>query len=156
MLEIFVPGYKNFPLAHLVLDYNGTLARDGELLPGVREQVVALSQKLTVHVITGDTFGKAQSALKVAPCSLVVLPTLSQATAKQSYILKRGPSGCAAIGNGRNDRHMLQLAALGIAVIQAEGAAVATITSADVIVTEVMMAFDLLLNPLRLVATLRD
>ena len=35
MIEIDVPGYGRLSLSHLVLDYNGTLAVDGELLPGV-------------------------------------------------------------------------------------------------------------------------
>jgi soluble P-type ATPase len=59
------------------------------------------------------------------------------------------------MGNGRNDRLMLQTAALGVAVCQAEGAAVQTMLAADVIVPDTQAALDLLIYPLRLVATLR-
>ena len=36
MIAIDIPGYKKIELAHLVLDYNGTLAIDGKLIDGVK------------------------------------------------------------------------------------------------------------------------
>ena len=65
--------------------------------------------------------------------------------------------GCersACVGNGSNDRLMLAAAALAILVIQGEGAA-AAVRQADVVCTSVLDALDLLVHPLRLVATLR-
>lgn len=59
------------------------------------------------------------------------------------------------IGNGRNDRLMLQHAVLGIGVIQTEGLAVEAMMAADVVTTDIAAALVLALNPLRLVATLR-
>ncbi|MGA7328615.1 MAG: hypothetical protein WBX25_30030 [Rhodomicrobium sp.] len=44
MIEISVPGVGVFSLHHLVLDYNGTLARDGVLLPGVGDIVRMLAR----------------------------------------------------------------------------------------------------------------
>jgi len=35
MIAVDIPGYRELRLEHLVLDYNGTLAEDGKLLPGV-------------------------------------------------------------------------------------------------------------------------
>lgn len=60
-----------------------------------------------------------------------------------------------AIGNGRNDRLMLEQAAIGIAVLGQEGTAVEALMAADVIVADIFTALDLLQIPLRLVATLR-
>jgi len=57
MISIDIPGYKTLRLKYLVLDYNGTLAVDGLLLPGVVKQLNALSERLKVHVVTADTFG---------------------------------------------------------------------------------------------------
>jgi soluble P-type ATPase len=34
MIEIDISGYKTLQLKHLVLDYNGTLACDGQLIDG--------------------------------------------------------------------------------------------------------------------------
>jgi soluble P-type ATPase len=65
-------------------------------------------------------------------------------------------NGTLALGNGRNDRLMLQAAALGIALIQREGAAAQTLTSADLVCTSVLDALALLTTPKRLTATLRS
>ena len=57
MIEVQVPGFGALVLEHLVLDFNGTLACDGELLPGVAERLAALAPKLSIHVLTGLTAG---------------------------------------------------------------------------------------------------
>ena len=156
MIEIAIPGYRVLQLDYLVLDYNGTLARDGDLLPGVKSRLEDLSERLQIHVLTADTFGKAHAALAGMPCELSVLPAERQDVEKFSYVEKLGASRVAAIGNGRNDRLMLKAAALGIAVIQKEGASVETLIEADVVTTDILIALELLQHPLRLVATLRS
>ena len=66
------------------------------------------------------------------------------------------PQRVVAIGNGRNDRLMLEAAGLGIALIQAEGAASETLRRADVVCTSILDALGLLRDPRRLIATLRS
>lgn len=156
MLEIDIPGYKNLRLEHLILDYNGTLACDGVPLEGVRGRLEALSDLLKVHVLTADTFGNARSGLNGVPCELVILPVKDQANAKRRYVERIGPDAAVCIGNGRNDRLMLGAAAMGIAVVLEEGAARESVEAANVICTDINYALDLLLNPLRLTATLRS
>lgn len=156
MLTVDIPGFGNLQLACVVLDYNGTLALDGALPAPVRERVSALARKLEVHVLTADTFGRAAAELAGLPCTLKVLPADDQDTAKMRYVRDLGASQVVAIGNGRNDRAMLRAAALGIAVIGAEGLAVEALTAANVVVKNVVDALDLLDNPLRLTATLRS
>ena len=156
MLDIQIPGHDDLHVEHLVLDYNGTLAVDGEMLPGVRDSLVALSGDLKIHVLTADTFGKAQSGLKDTPGELVILPVDRQDEGKREFVQQLGAERTVAIGNGRNDRLMLKAAALGIAVIQREGAAAETLNAADVICPDILSALQLLTNPLRLVATLRS
>jgi P-type E1-E2 ATPase len=155
MLVLDIPGFKTLSLQHLVLDYNGTMACDGELLAGVRERLTALADTLRLHILTGDTFGKARSQLVGLPCALSVLPAQGQDQRKLQYIRALGPERTACIGNGRNDRLMLREAGLGIVVLQAEGAAVQAAVAADIVVPDILTALDLLLHPLRLVATLR-
>jgi soluble P-type ATPase len=74
MLEIAIPGADTLRLDHLVADFNGTLAVDGELLPGVAEGLCQLAERLALHVVTADTFGKAREALAGIPCELAILP----------------------------------------------------------------------------------
>jgi soluble P-type ATPase len=156
MIEIDIPGYKTLRLEHLVLDYNGTLACDGALLDGVKDRLAALAKKLKIHVLTADTFGNARAGLKGIDCELSILPVDDQDRGKLRYVRNLGPGCVVCIGNGRNDRLMLAECALGIAVALEEGAALAAVNAADVICTSITSALDLLLNPLRLVATLRS
>jgi soluble P-type ATPase len=156
MIEITVPGLKPLRLTHLVLDFNGTLACDGEPLEGVRERMENLARELEISVLTADTFGTAREAMADIPCRTIVVPETAQAEAKAKYVHELGRNVAVAIGNGRNDRLMLQNAALGIAVMQEEGAAPQALLAADVAVPDINCALDLLLHPLRLIATLRD
>lgn len=155
MISLDIPGAGRLCLLHLVCDYNGTLASDGELLPGVAGALRELAADLRIHVVTADTFGQAGEQLRGLPIELVVIANESQAEVKLEYVTRLGVEGVVAVGNGRNDRLMLQAAALGVAVVQQEGAAAAALAAADVVVTSVIDAFGLLRSPRRLLATLR-
>ena len=156
MITVDIPGYKTLNLAHLVLDHNGTLAVDGILMPGVKDCLGKLADNLQIHVITADTFGRAQAQLEGVPCRLSILSAADQDIGKLEYIKGLGPESCVCIGNGRNDRLMLMRAELGIAVILDEGVAVASLQAADIVCRGIVPALELLLNPLRLTATLRS
>ena len=156
MIEIDVPGYRTLRLAHLVLDYNGTLAVDGRLADGVDTALNTLSKSVSVHVLTADTFGKAKAALEGVSCRLSILSKERQDEGKLAYIRQLGVEQTVCMGNGRNDRLMLKEAALGVAVILGEGVAVETLLAADVVCTGILSALALLSHPLRMVATLRS
>jgi soluble P-type ATPase len=156
MIEIVIPGFKQLRLKHMVLDYNGTLAIDGQMIPGVKDRLRNLSEKLQVHIVTADTFGKTRDAVADIICALKILPPERQAEAKRDYVRQLNIEETVCIGNGRNDRLMIQEAALGICVILAEGAHAGSITAADVVCTDILEALDLLQNQLRLTATLRS
>lgn len=156
MIEIDIPGTKILQLEHLVLDYNGTIAFDGALIDGVKECLAELSQMLTIHVITADTFGSVKKALEDIDCKLAVIPLDHQDVAKLEYVKNLGCEQIVSMGNGVNDRLMLKASALGVAVIQGEGAVFETIASADIVCTDILSALSLLTNPLRLTATLRS
>ena len=67
MIAVDIPGLRELRLEHLVLDYDGTLAEDGNLLPGVAAALKALAQVLQIHVVTADTFGSAAEQLAGIP-----------------------------------------------------------------------------------------
>ena len=156
MLKLDIPGFGSLRLMYLVLDFNGTLAVDGRLLLGVKTRLGRLSRRLDLHVLTADTFGSARGALTNVPCELAILPRERQDRAKLAYVRRLGSATTACIGNGRNDRLMLKAAALGIAVLQEEGAALEALMAADLVTPGIVEALDALNNPLRLVATLRS
>lgn len=155
MIDVEIPGYTRLQLEHLVLDYNGTLAVDGHCLPGVKERLRSLAEKLTVHVITADTFGLVQAEMQDVSCQVTIMPKGNQDAGKLDYVNRLGSQHTVSIGNGRNDRLMLEACALGIAVILKEGAAAQTLMAADAVFTDVVSALEFLEKPLRMTATLR-
>jgi P-type E1-E2 ATPase len=155
VLAVDIPGRGILELKQLVLDFNGTFACDGKVLPGVVERLNALAENLTVHIFTADTFGTAQEACAGIRGKITVLNEPVVGPEKERYVKELGPANTVAVGNGANDVLMLRTAALGIVVCGPEGAAVEALEAADIVVTEINAALDLLLNPKRLVATLR-
>jgi P-type E1-E2 ATPase len=156
MLAIAIPGFHDLEIEHLVMDYNGTLAIDGRLIPGVRDVLDALASQVEIHVVTADTFGFAASELSGLPVKMTVIPLEGQAEAKLAYVQKLGAQRVCAIGNGRNDRKMLAAAAVGVALVQREGGAGEALAAAAVVTGDVLDALDLLRHPARLIATLRS
>ncbi|MEA3466412.1 MAG: ATPase P [Thermodesulfobacteriota bacterium] len=155
ILNITIPGRPSLRLQHLILDYNGTIAYDGLLLPELIPQLNTLAQHLTIHVLTADTHGSAARQIEAFPCHLAVIPSGEQIIAKQRYLQQLTPEHCVAIGNGVNDQLLLRDAALGIAVMQQEGVAIPSLLAADIVIGSCSAALDLLLNPKLLIATLR-
>ena len=156
MIAIDIPGFGHLALRHLVLDFNGTLACDGALLPGVVDRIIGLSLQLDVHVLTANTTGTSVSALAGLPLTLTVLDGPPEDEAKLAYVKNLGAESCASVGNGLNDRLMLEACALGIAVIGPECTAAKILTAADIIAPGITEALDMLLHPVRLLATLRS
>jgi soluble P-type ATPase len=155
MISIDIPGYRRLELENLILDYNGTLAVDGVPVEGVLGRLERLAAELTIHVVTADTFGGVADRLGGLPLAVAVLPTGSQDVGKLKFLKQLGSRHAVCMGNGRNDALMLKEAALGIAVMLAEGLAADALAAADVVCPGIVPALDLLLHPLRLTATLR-
>lgn len=103
MIELDIPGERRLALSHLALDFNGTLAFDGKLIHEVKPRLIELAGLLTIHVITGNTFGTATDELQGIPCSIIELRPEYQAQAKWEAIHRIGANMTVAIGNGRND-----------------------------------------------------
>ena len=156
MIEITISKVAVLHLDHLVLDYNGTLAQDGELIAGVRERLQQLAQTLQLHVLTADTHGTVQEKVSSINCLLHVIGVGKEDKAKARYLELLGPDRVVAIGNGRNDVIMLKEAALGIAVLQTEGLSPQALSASDIFCKDINDALDLLLYPARLTATLRN
>jgi P-type E1-E2 ATPase len=155
MITISIPTEKELQLEHLVLDVNGTLAVDGELLPGVPDLLAALSQQVKLHLLTADTHGKQAMIDRKLNLKALRIKPGDEAGQKAAYVRDLGASRTAAIGQGANDALMLAEAVIGICTLAAEGAAVQTMLKADVVAPDIQSALNLLLHPNRLVATLR-
>jgi P-type E1-E2 ATPase len=152
-IHVAIPGWaKPLHITRLVLDFNGTLARDGTLIRGVGPRLKRLAAHVDVVVLTSDTFGTARQQLSGLSVRVIVA---RNGAAKRRALKVMHPAGAVVIGNGVNDVPMIRAAALGIATCGAEGAATALLRAATIVVPDVRDALDLLLRPNRLVATLR-
>ncbi|WP_406678532.1 HAD family hydrolase [Moorella sp. ACPs] len=154
MLIFEVPG-RRIEIHQVVLDFNGTIACDGQLLPGVAGRLQALAERLKVYILTADTFGTAAAACRNLPVVLTKVDGQAGGPDKERIITELGAEHTAAIGNGVNDAQMLGRAALGLLVLGPEGAAFQALQQADVVFTSILAALDFLLKPQRVVATLR-
>ena len=152
-IELSPPGQSPRHLRHLLLDFNGTLAVDGRLLPGVATRLCRLARLFLGEVLTADTFGSAAEALADLPVKLTLVGSGRE---KVRRVHRLGAAGVVAVGNGRNDADMLEASALSIAVVGPEGLAREAAMHAELLVGSIQDALDLLLKPRRLMAVLRD
>ncbi len=155
MIEINISGFGVVKLKHLVSDFTGTLSVNGKLLPGVKEHLNKLADLLTIHILTSDTYGKARSELKDIRCKTHILKGDYHDLQKEEYVQDLGASAVVAFGNGNNDRKMLRVSRLGIAVTEGEGCSIDAMMTADIHVSGIKAGFALLLNPKGCKATLR-
>jgi len=155
VIELNIPGRGLIQLKHLVSDVNGTLALDGQLLDGAPKALLALSDRLQLHLLTADTHGRQAQIDERLGLQAVRIPKGGEAKAKAAYVHDLGAESVVALGQGANDAVMLREAAIGIAVASVEGLAIESLTSADIFVPDIITALELLEHPTRLVATLR-
>ena len=152
-ITVAVPGRADLALQTLLLDVNGTLTRGGELLHGVAPRIAALREVLEVRLLSADTFGTVDEVAR--QLGGVGVTHVASGSEKAAVAANLGAETCAAVGNGANDEEMLRTVALGIAVVGPEGAAPATLASADIVTGSVLDALDLLAEPTAVAATLR-
>jgi len=155
MIEINISGRGTLRLEHLVCDVNGTLAIDGQLLPGIAKTIGTMQDRLQFHMLTADTHGKQFLIDEKLKVKAIRVSRGHEAEQKAEYVQQLGADNVVAIGQGANDAGMLKAAGLGIAVLSAEGTAIETLLSADIVVPNIETAFELLLKPVRIIATLR-
>jgi len=153
--DIKIPSGKQLRLRYLLLDLNGTLAKDGVLIEGVAERLKMLANIFDIYILTADTHGTAERLFGHLPVKLHRLNSDLGAAEKFKFMKSLGEDYCVAIGNGRNDALMLKSSALGICIVGCEGTAIEAIKNSDLITNNINDALDLFLNPKRLIATLR-
>jgi soluble P-type ATPase len=152
MIRIDIPQWGSIELGHAVFDVNGTLAVDGLPIPGVVDRLKALAESLSLHALTAGTHGNLVELERVLGLPLQIIGSGEE---KTRYVERLGPGNVIAFGNGRNDIGMLRVAAIGVAILAGEGVAIGMWQAADVLALGPVEAIDLVLNPKRLVATLR-
>lgn len=156
IVEVNIPGRGIITMKHLLLDYNGTIACDGVIIPSVVEKIEAIARLgVKVHVVTADTHGTVREQCAHMPIEIQVFDHANASEDKRKIVEKLGTEYCVAVGNGLNDGQMFEAASLSIIVIGTEGCSAKALMKADVVCHSIEDAFDLLQKPNRLIATLR-
>ena len=155
MIEITIPGRGNYTIKNVVLDLNGTIALDGNIIGGVKEKVAMLSQEVAILLVTADTNKIAERLVEDLPVILYKIKEAEEDDQKLQVVLKKGKNNSVSIGNGCNDVSMLKESAIGICILGGEGASAEAMMASDLVVATINDALDLLLKPHRLKATLR-
>jgi P-type E1-E2 ATPase len=154
-IEIVFNPLEQWNIEHVLFDFNGTMAFDGKLISGVAELIKTLSEHVTVHVISADTYKTVSEELSSLPVKLTILKSGQEKQQKLFYLENLGRDKCIAIGNGVNDVLMLSKAVVSIAVIQAEGCSSEAMQAAKILCPSIHDAITMCLRPKRIVATLR-
>lgn len=155
MIYIEIPGRKLLSISHIVLDYNGTIAEDGELIEGVKERLLKLKENVDIHVLTADTYGSVAEQCEALEIDVQTFPREGASVCKKEIVDSlSGEKVC--IGNGFNDIEMFDVSDLSVAVVNAEGMCAKLLAHADVLTVSIQDALDLFLKPSRLKATLRS
>jgi len=155
LIEVTIPGRQTYQLSYLVLDLNGTITLDGNVIDGVREKLHALSEQLDIYIVTADTLGGAAAIAKSLGIKMHRVKAGEESAQKLRFIQQLGRENVTSIGNGSNDMAMLKESGLGICVIGPEGAAGEALHASDLVAPDINTALDLILKPARLIATLR-
>ena len=112
MIKIEIPGWETLEFFHLVLDFNGTIARDGHIHNKVKDAICLLGKKVTIHVLTADTRGDVAEATRRLPVVIEKLEGTDTSAEKAAFVRSIGRDHVIAIGNGINDRFMRYLTVL--------------------------------------------
>ena len=156
MINLEIPGFGDLNIRHAVFDYNGTLAKDGYPVENVIKKLLHLNDFVKIHILTADTFGRVKKEFDQFSFNIQIITSGNESAQKKKFIDNLGSASVVCFGNGNNDVEMLKSSALGIGVIGGEGISSKVMQNADIIVNNILDGIDLLLDPLRLKATLRN
>ncbi|MCF0149913.1 MAG: ATPase P [Firmicutes bacterium] len=156
MITIEIPG-RDAPVCikSICLDYNGTIARDGQFFQSLEEPIRRLAKHADIYILTADTYGNVRQQCGHLPLKIWTFPREGAALCKEAIVKELG-EGVFAVGNGFNDIQMFDASEISVAVMEKEGFCGKLAAHADVIVSSPVDALDLLLKPDRLRATLRN
>ena len=154
-MNIEIKGFKNMNIDNLLLDYNGTIAKDGKLILDSKKILAELAKELNIYVITADTNQSVVEELIGLPLKIIIIDGINEAEEKLEALKKLGENKTAAVGNGNNDILILKESILGIGLINDEGISSAAVLNSDIVVKSLEDALSLFLKPKRLRATLR-
>ena len=158
MIEFTIPGRGNLAIHHLVCDVEGTLAVDGRFRDDLFRALLSLQDRLEIHLVTVDAFGfqdQIDRRLNLQAHRIQADVDAGEIEQKAAFVESLGAEHELAVLQGADYSLMLSAAGLAICVLSDEGVSPATLNAADLIMTDMALVLEALLNPLRIVNSLR-
>jgi len=155
MINIEIPGYGNLHIKNVLIDYNGTIASEGKLIPSLKNIIEKLSKKVNLYVITADTFGTVSKEIENFPIEIIKIEKENERQQKVEALKKLGSQNTISYGNGNNDKLIIKEAVIGICIMGDEGCSRETLEEADLVINSIEKGLLLLLDENKLKATLR-
>jgi len=156
MIKIDIPGWENLEIENIVLDMNGTVAKDGRIPQEVKEKINSLSEKVRIYLLTADTYETADEEIRDTKAELVRIAGKDTQKWKLEFLKTLNLEKTVVLGNGNSDQLIMKEACLGIAVLGDEGISTLTMKNSDLVVKSISDALNLFLKPKRLISTLRQ
>ncbi len=156
-IHVKVPWGEKYIIQNVVFDLNGTLATNGEIAKTTEELLKELAQNTKIYIITADTHNTAEKLKEEIGelCEIIVLTSDEHDLEKARFVHSLGFRETVTLGNGANDLKMVQEGVLSFGVIGGEGAYGPLLTKVDIVVNNIDHAIKMLLNPMKIVATIR-
>lgn len=146
-------GVGEIELDTIILDLNGTLAVQGDIVDGAKERLEILRQLgFKIFLFTGDQRGTA--AVQAGELGIDV-QRATTADEKRILTEKLDVAKTVAIGNARIDIGTFEPVKLRIGTLQAEGIHTEILKHIDVLVPSINDALDFLIDPNIFNATMR-
>jgi P-type E1-E2 ATPase len=148
-----VTGVGEIELNTIVLDLNGTLQVQDEIVAGAKERLAKLRELgYKIYLFTGDQRGNAAEVCADLGIDYKVTKSTEE---KAQGMQEFNKENTVAIGNARIDIGMFENAKVRIATLQAEGIHAGILGHVDVITNSINDALDLLIDPNTFAATMR-
>ena len=73
MIKTQIPGWGELAIENLILDFNGTIAKDGRVMDGVKELLEKIhDQGVTIYIVTADTNGTVMEECAKLPVEVKI------------------------------------------------------------------------------------
>jgi soluble P-type ATPase len=154
MIHIQRPGQEPLEIDFILFDFEGTLASDRRVHPKAKDKINLLSKRTKIYILAKGERTRVEEVLKKVKAEILYSTEGESSQKKLDLLRQLGATRTVAVGNGTDDRPMMEEAVFGICVIGKEGASSEAVKNADVVFTDILDALDFLLKPLRQKATL--
>ncbi len=156
-IDVKIPWGEKYTIHHVVFDLNGTLANNGEISENTERLLKKLAEKVNIYILTADTHNTAEDLKeKIGGFSeIIVLKSDEHDGEKAGFVRSLGYRETVTLGNGGNDLKMVKEGILSFGVMGEEGMYAPLFGAVDIVVHSIDSALGMLLNPQKIVATIR-